>query len=144
MNDLICACEIFQDGDGKHGVVPVYQTELAACADVALPKQVIVPAHKAVKIDLLIGFDIPEDCKILMYPRSSLLIKKNLIQPVSVIDADYSRQHVHVPFFNPTDEDILLESGERVAQIECVPRYDTVSWIHKHEKRTGGFGSTGK
>ena len=141
---VTCSCEIFTDNESYHGALPVYQTKLAACADVCLPKQVVIPARSSRKIDLLIGFDIPEDMKIMMYPRSSLMTKKGLIQPTSIIDADYSHMHVHVPFYNPTDIDITLEAGERVAQIECVPRYSTNEWPRKDAKREGGFGSTGK
>lgn len=141
--NVTCPCEIFTDEEGNHGALPVYQTKLAACADVCLPKQVVINPGPC-KIDLLIGFDIPEDMKIMMYPRSSLLTKKGLIQPTSIIDADYSHKHVHVPFFNPGTESVILERGERVAQIECVPRYSTFEWPRKNVEREGGFGSTGK
>lgn len=141
---ITCQCEIYTDDEGNHGALPVYQTKLAACADVSIPQQVVIPKHSSFKIDLLIGFDIPEDMKIMMYPRSSFLVKKGLIQPTSIIDADYSHKHVHVPFYNPTDYDVVLERGERVAQIEAVPRYSTNEWPRKDVEREGGFGSTGK
>ena len=72
-----------------------------------------------------------------------MLIKKGLIQPVSIIDSDYSGQHVHIPFVNITDEPVELDKGERVAQIECVPAYDCVDWSRIEKERDGGFGSTG-
>lgn len=128
------------------GIMPVYKTKEAACADIAVPDEVIVPAGKSVMVDLWIGFEIPKGYKIIMYPRSSLLIKKGLIQPVSIIDSDYSGQRVHAPLFNPTTQDIKLEAGERVAQIECVPVYDCTEWNHENTERAsvnGGFGSTG-
>lgn len=139
-----CQCIKFTDDEGHTGKEPVYMTRFAACADVALPTAAVIPAHAVCKVDLLIGFDIPCDKKIIMYPRSSLLIKKGLMQPVSIIDSDYSGQHVHVPFYNITDHDVVLEENERVAQIECTPMYDTVNWTRKAVDRKGGFGSTGK
>lgn len=141
-----CACYQFPlDTDSsKHGIRPVFKTKEAACADVATPVAITIPAHSAIKSDLFIGFEIPKGYKIVMYPRSSLLIKKCLIQPVSIIDSDYSGQHVHVPLFNPTDKDIVLEAGERVCQIECVPAYDCDDWAHENAERMGGFGSTDK
>jgi len=141
---VYCECIQFTDDEGHTGNLPVYKTKLAACADVSLPVDIRIPARSSFKVDLLIGFNIPDDMKIMMYPRSSLLVMKGLIQPTSVIDADYSGQHVHVPFYNPTDHEIVLEQGERVAQIECVPRYDCRDLIHETNERTGGFGSTGK
>lgn len=143
-----CPCyQFYEDRDGRrvvHGIKPVYMTKGAACADVATPFDIKVPAHSAVKADLWIGFEIPKGWKVLMYPRSSLLIKKGLIQPVSIIDSDYSGQHVHVPLYNPTDSDIIIEAGERVAQVECQPYYDCGDWKHEEAERgAGGFGSTG-
>lgn len=148
-----CECYLFyesvNEANGKQrkiqrGIKPVYQTKESACADVAIPFETVIPAGKSVKIDLWIGFEIREGYKIVMYPRSSLLIKKGLIQPVSIIDSDYSGQHVHAPIYNPGKEDVVLEAGERVAQIECVPAYDCKDWERKKEQRgEGGFGSTG-
>ena len=126
------------------GIIPIYQTMGAACADLELPTDATIPARTAVKIDLLLSFDIPEGYKIVMYPRSSLLMKHNLIQPTSIIDSDY-KGNVHAPLYNPTDTDIHLPKGTRVAQIECVPAYNTVQWPRKYTKRgNGGFGSTDK
>lgn len=129
--------------DGIIGIQPTYQTKEAACADVAIPYPATIPLHKAMKFDLWIGFEIPKGYKIIMYPRSSLLTKKGLMQPVSIIDSDYSGQHVYVPFVNITDEPVELAKGERVAQIECVPVYDCVDWARIEHDRNGGFGSTG-
>lgn len=141
-------CEVYQfyDERGVHGVMPVYMTKGAACADVALPFDLVIRAHTSVKEDLWIGFEIPKGYKIIMYPRSSLLIKHGLMQPVSIIDSDYSGQRVHVPLYNLTDKDVHLPKGTRVAQIECVPCYDCQDWEHSQTERAqvnGGFGSTG-
>ena len=150
-----CVCYMFgteQMVEGRKkivpkGIMPIYKTKGAACADIAIPDEVVVPAGKSVLVDLWIGFEIPEGYKIIMYPRSSLLIKKCLIQPTSIIDQDYSGQRVYAPLFNPTTKDIKLEAGERIAQIECVPVYDCTEWRHCNIERksvNGGFGSTGE
>lgn len=146
-----CNPVIFDDvlGNGNvpiFGQKPYYATKYAACADLAVPRNVVVQAGKAVKINMLIGFMIPKGYKLLMYPRSSLLIKKGLIQPTSVIDQDYSGQPVHVPLFNPGAKDVTIVAGERVAQIECVPVYECRSWAKSSNTRNkvdGAFGSTG-
>lgn len=129
------------------GIMPVYKTKKAACADLAVPEKVVIPSHKSVVIGLKIGFEIPDGMKIVMYPRSSLLVKRGLFQPTSIIEPDYNGQEVHAPLFNMTDEDVVLEAGARVCQIECVPRYDCKSWDHEYTERNtvnGGFGSTGE
>ena len=152
--ELECDClqffEEYIDENGSKqrkikGKIPVYGTEYAACADVALPEDVIIRYREVKKIDLCIGFIIPKGYKIIMYPRSSLLIKKGLFSPVSIIDQDYSGQRVHVVLANLLkDYDVDLKAGERVAQIECVPAYHCSSWITTENERTGGFGSTGE
>ena len=129
------------------GIMPVYKTKKAACADLAVPEKVVIPSHKSVVIGLKIGFEIPDGMKIVMYPRSSLLVKRGLFQPTSIIEPDYNGQEVHAPLFNVTDEDVVLEAGDRVCQIECVQRYDCKSWDHEYTERNtvnGGFGSTGE
>lgn len=131
------------DDSSDNGAKPVYQTAEAACADVCSPAEYVIQPHSSSKIDLLVSFNIPDGFKIIMYPRSSLLIKKGLMQPVSIIDADY-HDHVHVPLFNLTDRPVIIERGERIAQIELVPTYNCKDWPRKQVERTGGFGSTGK
>lgn len=151
-NTVSCPAYLFyeQNEDGTRnyggicGINPVYQTKGAACADIALPYSQVLEPGKAYKLDLWIGFEIPKGWKILMYPRSSLLVKYGLISPVSVIDQDYSGQHVHWPVFNVTPKPVVIYKGDRIAQIECVPYYDNEDWGHRNEERgQGGFGSTG-
>lgn len=141
---LTCETILHVTNDGsENGIKPVYQTKKAACADVCCPSECVIPPHSSYKIDLLVSFNIPDGFKIVMYPRSSLLIKKGLMQPVSIIDADY-HGHVHVPLFNLNDATVIIDRGERIAQIELVPAYECIDWPRKQEERTGGFGSTGK
>lgn len=121
------------------GIMPVYSTAQAACADVAIPYEVTIYPRSAEKVNLMIKFK-NLNSHITMYPRSSLLIKHNLISPTSIIDADYEGC-IHWPVYNPTDIPITLEAGTRVAQL--LYDYDT-DWEHKEAVRgDGGFGSTG-
>ena len=129
---------------GEHGIKPEYQTKEAACADVALPERLVLKAGEIKMIGLQIGFEIPNGFKIVMYPRSSLMIKYGLVQPTSIIDSDYSNMEVHVPLYNTSNKRVELPAGTRVAQIECVSVYDCSDWSHKSNERIGGFGSTGK
>lgn len=129
----------------EDAVMPCFKTSGAACADVALPKQVTIPAGTVAKIPLDIAFDIDVNCCITMYPRSSLLIKYNLIQPTSIIDSDY-HGCVHVPIYNPTNTDITLEKHERVAQIMLneLVRKEATDWnTEEADRDQNGFGGTG-
>ena len=142
-----CKINLHTDGNGNTGIMPVFKTKGAACADVAIPSKTPILAHETAKIDLLVSFDIPEGYKVIMYPRSSLLVKRGLMQPVSIIDSDY-KGHVHVPIHNLTNTTIFLDAGERVAQIECVsaPGADTFEnvAVENAERDQNGFGGTGR
>lgn len=139
-HSVICKVRCLSD-DAK---VPVYMSKEAACADVCIPNDTLLEANSVTKVDLQLAFDIKKGYKIIMYPRSSLLLKKGIIQPVSIIDSDYSGKPVHAIFYNPTNNDnVLLLRHERVAQIECVPAYNCINWDRFNDTRIGGFGSTG-
>lgn len=129
---------------GPNGKVPVYKTKQAACADVYLPEDVTIEPGKVACPGLQLGFDIPAGYKIVMYPRSSLLVKFGIIQPTSIIDADYSGMEVHAPLYNATDKPITLKAGDRVVQIELQPYTRVLDWKFEGNERTGGFGSTGE
>ena len=129
---------------GPHGKVPVYKTKQAACADVFLPEDVTIEPGKVACPGLQLGFNIPAGNKIVMYPRSSLLVKFGIMQPTSIIDADYSGMEIHVPLYNTTDKPVTLKAGDRVAQIELHEYERVLDWNFEDNERKGGFGSTGE
>lgn len=129
---------------GPNGKVPVYKTKQAACADVYLPEDVTIEPGKVACPGLQLGFEIPAGNKIVMYPRSSLLVKFGIIQPTSIIDADYSGMEIHAPLYNATDKPVTLKAGDRVAQIELQVYTRVLDWNFESNERTGGFGSTGE
>lgn len=134
--------------------MPCFMTKGAACADMFLPADVTIPPmdmnknlkDNIIKVPLDVAFDIPEGYKIVMYPRSSLLIKRGIIQPVSIIDEDY-HGNVHAPLVNITNEPIELKAGERLVQIELqwAMDKDICDWnTIESERDQNGFGGTGK
>lgn len=129
---------------GPNGKVPVYKTKQAACADVYLPEDVTIEPGKVACPGLQLGFEIPAGNKIVMYPRSSLLVKFGIIQPTSIIDADYSGMEIHAPLYNATYKPVTLKAGDRVAQIELQEYSRVLDWNFESNERTGGFGSTGE
>ena len=129
---------------GPHCKVPVYKTKQAACADVFLPEDVTIEPGKVACPGLQLGFNIPAGNKIVMYPRSSLLVKFGIMQPTSIIDADYSGMEIHVPLYNTTDKHVTLKAGDRVAQIELHEYERVLDWNFEDNERKGGFGSTGE
>lgn len=128
-----------------YGKIPIYKTKGAAAADVCTPFEITIPPHTTVVIPLWIGFEIPEGYCIKMYPRSSLLVKRGLMQPVSIIDSDFSGNKVHCPVHNLTNEPVVLEAGERIAQVMLEQVIDVPEWVHENNERSSkGFGGSGR
>lgn len=85
----------------------------------------------------------------LLVVRSSLGVKRglSLANDVGVIDADY-RGEILVCLRNTTKSQILLQLGERVAQLVVVP-INITTWVEADDlgetaRGEGGFGSSGR
>ena len=81
-------------------------------------------------------------------PRSGLAYKKGVtvLNAPGTIDADY-RGDIGVILINMSNEDFVVEDGERIAQL-VIAKYDQAEWIPVSElsdtnRGEGGFGSTG-
>lgn len=123
---------------------PCYMTAFAACADLFLPEYVEIAPHSTKKVPLDISFDMCRGQHIELFARSSLLVKRGLLSPVSIIDTDY-KGIVHVVLHNTTDDVVRLEAGERVCQARiCSDFPKAVNWDKKDADRDqDGFGGTG-
>ena len=112
---------------------------------VAAHKTVVAARGKAlVKTDLAIV--CPEGTYGRIAPRSGLAWKKHVDVGAGVIDADY-RGPVGVVLFNHADEELVVEVGDRVAQLVLerivIPEVLEVDELDETERGAGGFGSTG-
>ena len=92
--------------------------------------------------------EIPMCYEAQVRPRSGLAVKKGLtvINAPGTIDSDY-RGEIGVPIINLSTEDVIIEPGERIAQMVIAP-YDRVEFVEveelsETERGAGGFGSTG-
>ncbi len=77
--------------------------------------------------------------------RSSTFSKKGLEVISAVIDNDYTGELLFV-VFNPSNEDVSISAGERMAQIVphlIIPLSLVSGDMPKTSRGTGGFGSTG-
>ncbi len=95
--------------------------------------------------------EAPKPFALFVFPRSSLFRKKGLIFPhsVGVIDFDYCGEddEIMLPVLNLKDYPVLIEAGERIAQLVLLNVLSEVE-IEEIEKppkniSRGGFGSTG-
>ncbi|WP_159018837.1 dUTP diphosphatase [Algibacter sp. L3A6] len=93
-------------------------------------------------IELPIGFEAQ------VRPRSGLAAKKGVtvLNAPGTIDADY-RGEIGVILVNISNEDFVIENGERIAQL-VIAKHELAEWISVEElsetsRGEGGFGSTG-
>ena len=130
--------------------VPVYSTEFAAGADLyaCVDGPVTILAGETAFIHTGIAMAIPAGLVGLVYARSGFACKKGLApaNKVGVIDSDY-RGEIIVALHNHSTEAVVVESGERVAQIVIAPyimaEFEEAENLAETDRGAGGFGSTG-
>lgn len=109
-------------------------------------KTVLLPNQQA-KIHTGIAVEIPENHFMMIFPRSSMGVKKNLIlkNTVGIIDSSY-RGEILLFVKNIGDTPIEIDNGERIAQAVVIP-YPAISYVESDtlsetSRGDGGFGST--
>lgn len=133
----------------KHDL-PKYETPLSAGVDLRAnidESITLKPLDRAlVKTGLFIA--LPESYEAQVRPRSGLAYKKGIsvLNSPGTIDADY-RGEIGVILVNLSNEDFVVEDGERIAQM-VVARCEQAEFIEMEalsetERGAGGFGSTG-
>lgn len=130
--------------------MPQYGTIYSAGADLySTEEKTAIPPHKTVFIGTGLAMEIPQGYVGLIFARSGLACKRSLApaNKVGVIDADY-RGEIKVALHNHSDEEQIIEEGERVAQLTILPyitaQYEEVETLEDTVRGAGGFGSTGK
>ncbi|WP_335966951.1 dUTP diphosphatase [Galbibacter sp. PAP.153] len=129
---------------------PHYETEASAGMDIRANIEASItlkPLERAiVKTGLFI--ELPAGFEAQVRPRSGLAAKKGVtvLNAPGTIDADY-RGEIGVILVNLSNEDFVVENGERVAQL-IIARHEHIQWEEVNElsetvRGAGGFGSTG-
>ena len=127
--------------------IPTRGSQVAAGWDLYASQQTVVPARGKAIIATDIAIAVPVGYYGRVAPRSGMAWKKHTDIGAGVIDADY-RGPVGVVMFNHADEDLLVEVGDRVAQlvieqISMAPLTEVES-LDDTERGEGGYGSTGR
>jgi len=132
--------------------LPVTASKTAAGADLyaCLAHDLAsIACHQTVRIPTGLAMEIPEGYFGAIFARSGLATKSGLrpANCVGVIDSDY-RGEVIVALHNDTDENRIIENGERIAQIVILPcqsmSFVETDTLSDTERGDGGFGSSGK
>ncbi len=135
----------------ENAVIPTRGSEFAAGYDLyaCIEEDIVVKAGETVKVPTGIAVEIPEGYAGLVYARSGLATKKGLApaNKVGVVDADY-RGEILVFLHNHSNNDAVIESKERIAQLVVTPflsvEFNEVSELSETVRGEGGFGSTGR
>ncbi len=131
--------------------LPEYQTDHAAGLDLQAvlegPIELAPLERTLIKTGIFMALEPGTEAQI--RPRSGLALKKGLsvLNSPGTIDADY-RGEVGVILVNLSNEKVIIEPGERVAQM-VLARYENIDWeevevLDETARGAGGFGSTGQ
>ncbi len=133
----------------KHPL-PSYETALSAGMDLRanLDEPVLLKPLERTLVPTGLFIELPHGFEAQIRPRSGLSIKKGigLVNSPGTIDADY-RGEIKIIMINLSNEDFIIEDGERVAQM-IVSRHEKAEWIPVEElnetsRGSGGFGHSG-
>jgi dUTP pyrophosphatase len=132
-------------------LVPQRQTKHSAGYDLASIEDVEIHPGEIKMIPTGLKVLLPDNEALLIFPRSSLGIKKGLMMSnsVGVIDSDYynnetNEGHIMVPLYNFSNKKVTVSKGERVAQGIFINYLQTIDDDPNHTVRLGGFGSSDK
>jgi dUTP pyrophosphatase len=128
--------------------MPAYATSGAAGMDISAAESLTLRAGKRHAVATGFAFAIPDGYEVQVRPRSGLALKHGItcLNTPGTIDSDY-RGEVKVILANLGDEDFVIHTGDRIAQLVVAPVTQgimvEVEALDDTERGTGGFGSTG-
>ena len=129
--------------------LPQRQTLQSAGYDLAAYEEVTIQPGEIQLIPTGLKVQLGESEVLLVYPRSSLGIKKGLMMSngVGVIDADYynntlNEGHIMVPLYNFKQSPVTISKFERIAQGVFQTFLKTEDDHPVSSERKGGFGSS--
>ena len=133
----------------KHPL-PKYETEGSSGMDLRanLDENLILNPLDRVLVPTGLYFEFEKGYEAQVRARSGLALKKGLGLPngIGTIDSDY-RGELKVILINMSREDVVIEDGDRIAQVVFMkietPELIEVEEISDTERSDGGFGHTG-
>ena len=133
--------------------LPAYATEGAAGMDLRAclgsDDPITIPPGGRALVPTGLAVALPRGTEAQVRPRSGLALKHGItvLNSPGTIDADY-RGEVAVILVNLSQEDQLIEPGDRIAQLIIAPvtraALVEVAELRESGRGAGGFGSTGQ
>ncbi|MFP4426190.1 MAG: dUTP diphosphatase [Spirochaetaceae bacterium] len=135
---------------GEERYLPVYQSDLAAGADLfaAIEEPVELASLERALVPTGIRVELPPGYEAQIRPRSGLAAREGvtLLNTPGTIDADY-RGEIKAILVNLSDSRVTITPGMRIAQMVIAPvsraRFEQVETLAETVRGEGGFGSTG-
>ena len=133
-----------------HQPLPAYATEQSADMDLRanISNPIVLKPMERRLIPTGLHIALPAGYEAQVRPRSGLALKKGItvLNAPGTIDADY-RGEVGVVLINLSQEDFVVNDGERIAQM-VVARHEKADFIEvevldETERGEGGYGHTG-
>lgn len=130
--------------------LPKYETSASAGVDLRanLDSSITLKPLERVLVKTGLFLEIPEGFEAQVRPRSGLALKKGItvLNSPGTVDADY-RGEVGVILINLSNEEFVIENGERIAQL-IFAKVEQAVWVNveilsETARGEGGFGSTG-
>ena len=131
-------------------LLPTYETSASAGVDIRanLTDSIILKPLERALVKTGIFLEIPVGYEAQVRPRSGLAFKNGVtvLNSPGTIDADY-RGEVGVILINLSNENFLINNGERIAQL-VFAKVEQAQWkeveiLSDTARGEGGFGSTG-
>lgn len=129
--------------------LPIYHTEGSVGCDLYARETTVIKPKKVAKIPANVIIGTPPGYMFVVASRGSTPFKKGLMPAhgIGIGDQDFCghEDEYQIAVYNFTDQDIIVEKGERIAQgifvaVE-IAEWEETDVISK--KSRGGFGSTG-
>ena len=133
-----------------HHQLPQYATPLSAGMDLRanLTESIVLKPKDCCLVPTGLYMALPAGYEAQIRPRSGLAFKKGItvLNSPGTIDADY-RGEVGVLLINLSEEDFVINDGERIAQM-VIARHESAGFIEVEEldnteRGAGGYGHTG-
>lgn len=130
--------------------LPNYETNASAGMDLRanLTESITLKPLERTLVKTGLFIELPIGFEAQVRPRSGLAFKKGItvLNSPGTVDADY-RGEIGVILVNLSNEDFVIENGERIAQL-IISKHERAEWqetieLTETSRGEGGFGSTG-
>jgi dUTP pyrophosphatase len=130
----------------KDAKMPTRANEYDAGFDLYSIIDTVIPPKQRKTVNTGIAIQMPEHMAGLIWPRSGLSVKQGIDVLAGVVDSGY-RGQIMVCLYNTSDEIVVLNTGDRIAQIifQEVPRVlmEVHESLGSSQRGDNGFGSSG-